>query len=364
MKLINKVSLRLRLTILTTLILTIICILLTLSLIFAGLVVFKNIEPVKIDSEIFIAKNEMNIQFIYISIISMLIMITVGSSASYFIAGKALKPVNDLSKWIESIDEDKIYQPLEGFNSDDEVSRLAASFNNMLSKLEKSFKQQKQFAANAAHELRTPLAGIITNIEVLQLDDNPTVQEYREVIDEILINAQRMSTLVYDLLKINSVLNLNNCISFDAKEMFDDIVLELCEYCKEKKLCIENNVSGVLLFGEKVLLQRAFFNLVQNALKYNKTGGKAVISAEQSNNFITIIISDTGIGIPKEELQNIFEPFYRVDISRSREFGGSGLGLSIVKAIIEKHNGKISIESEIGVSTKITVIMPKKLTVI
>jgi signal transduction histidine kinase len=307
----------------------------------------------------FIAKA--NSDFIHASIIYMLIMIILGTGAAYFIAGKALKPVANLSKNIENIDENKLFQPLEGFDTNDEVARLAMSFNHMITKLEKSFNQQKQFAANAAHELKTPLAGIIANIEVLQLDENPTVEEYKEVIDDTLANAQRLSDLVYDLLKMNSTLNIDHCESFDAKELFDDIARSLSESSKAKNVRIENNIADVSLFGEKALLQRAFFNLVQNAVKYNKLNGKVEISAYQNDDSVTVNIRDTGIGIPEKELDNIFDPFYRVDISRSRETGGSGLGLSIVKSIIEKHRGKISVESEIRNFTKITVVLPPEI---
>ncbi|WP_221469438.1 sensor histidine kinase [Cohnella nanjingensis] len=289
----------------------------------------------------------------------MLIMIIVGTGTSYFIAGKALKPVAKLSKSIENIDESKMFQRLEDFDTNDEVARLAVSFNHMVSRLEKAFNHQKQFAANAAHELRTPLAGIITNIEVLQLDENPTIQEYKQVLEDTFANAQRLSALVYDLLKMNSASSSDHFEIFDIKEMFDEIILALAESSNVKNVRIENNITDIMFLGEKALLQRAFFNLVQNAVKYNGMNGEVLISAALKDDFAIVYIEDTGMGIPEDELENIFEPFYRVDSSRSRELGGSGLGLSIVKTIIEKHNGKILIESEIGVFSKVIVELPK-----
>ncbi len=371
MKRFHKIPLRLRLTILTALTLTVICVLLTRISVVTASVTYTaphinvnsqvsssiNMPPTNPGIETMIKKA--NSHFTYASIILMLIMILLGTIAAYFIAGKALKPVADLSKSIENIDENKLFQPLEGFDTNDEVARLATSFNHMITKLEKSFNQQKQFASNAAHELKTPLAGIIANIEVLQLNENPTVEEYKEVIDDTLKNAQRLSDLVYDLLKMNSTLNIDHCESFDSKEMFDGIILSLSESSKAKNVRIENNIADVPLFGEKALLQRAFFNLVQNAVKYNKLNGKVEISAYQNDDSVTVNIRDTGIGIPENELDSIFDPFYRVDTSRSRETGGSGLGLSIVKAIIEKHRGKIFVESEVGNFTKIIVVLPK-----
>ncbi|KLU63380.1 alkaline phosphatase synthesis sensor protein PhoR [Peptococcaceae bacterium CEB3] len=373
MKGFNKISLRSRLTVLTALVLTAVCILLTLSLIFTysskmvkvpdnGLISQPNMLTTQISPR---EKNEVHStlnkpsDLALLSLLYMLIAIVAGTVASYFIAGKALKPVSDLTESIENIDESKLFQPIIGFGTNDEVARLAASFNHMIMKLGKAFEHQKQFAANAAHELKTPLAGIIANIEVLQLDENPTVTEYKEVIDDTLENAQRLSSLVYDLLKMNSALDEEHFEIFDAKEMFDDIILSLSESSKAKNIRIENNISNIPLFGERTLLQRAFFNLVQNAVKYSKSNGKVVISANQTDDSVIINIRDAGIGIPENELDSIFEPFYRVDASRSRETGGSGLGLSIVKSVVEKHKGRIYVESEIGNFTKATVILPK-----
>lgn len=349
----NKIPLRLRLTLLTALILTVICILLTLS----SLTTYRNtrVEPGKPPVEV----EQTNSNYTKTSLAIMLAVIIAGAFASWFVAGKALKPVSTLSRQIENIDESRLFEPLKGFDTNDEVAKLAASFNHMISKLEKAFLHQKQFAANAAHELKTPLAGIITNIEVLQLDEDPTVQDYKEVLENTLANAQRLSDLVNDLLKMNSTLNADTCERFEAKGIFDDIILSLSESIKDKNIHIENNTADAVLSGGKALLQRAFFNLVQNAVKYNKMNGEIVISAARDDKEATISIRDTGIGIPADELKNIFEPFYRVDTSRSRESGGSGLGLSIVKSIIEKHNGKISVESVIGSFTKITVILPE-----
>jgi signal transduction histidine kinase len=376
MKLLNKIPLRLRLTILTAFVLTAICVLLTISSVFTAHNIYSVPDeeynfnnslsnpsmnnPPDTNSMGPSRAGKTNNNFTYASVVYMFIMIVLGTGASFFIAGKALKPVVDLSKRIETIDESKLFQRLEGFDTNDEVARLATSFNHMILKLEKSFNHQKRFAANAAHELRTPLAGIIANIEVLQLDENPTVQEYKEVLEDTLANAQRLSALVYDLLKMNSASNADNCENFHVKEMFDDIILALAESSNVKNVRIENNTTtDIMLFGEKALLQRAFFNLVQNAVKYNKINGEVMITAVLNDDFVTVYIKDTGIGIPEDELENIFEPFYRVDTSRSRELGGSGLGLSIVKTIIEKHNGKIFIESENGVFSKVIVILPK-----
>lgn len=348
----HRIPLRLRLTLLTALVLIIVCVLLTLS----SITTYNNysVEPGKSP----VQAVGTSAGFTRASVIFMFVMIIAGTIASWYIAGKALKPVTNLSRQIEDIGENRLFEPLAGFDTNDEVGKLAASFNHMLTRLEKAFVHQKQFAANAAHELKTPLASIIANIEVLKMDEDPTNMECMEVLEDTLVNAQRLSDLVYDLLRMNSALDADNCEAFEAKAMFDGIIASLSESVKHKNIQMKNDTQGVTLFGEKALLQRVFFNVVQNAVKYNKTGGEVIISAVRNGKETTIIISDTGIGIPKTELENIFEPFYRVDNSRSRETGGSGLGLSIVRSVIEKHKGRISIESEQGIFTKVIVALP------
>lgn len=353
MKLKNRIPLRLRLALLTALVLTVVCVLLTLS----SVATYHNfrVEPGKLPVE----AEGAAVNFTKASVVYMLVMILAGSVASWFIAGRALKPVSKLSRKIESIDENRLFEPITGFDANDEVKRLAASFNMMLAKLEKAFLQQKRFAANVAHELKTPLASIITNIEVLQMDEDPVARDCLEVLENTLANAQRLSDLVNDMLRMNSALDPDRCERFDAQEMFDDIMLSLSQNIEEKKIKVENDTAGVALFGEKALLTRAFFNLVQNAVKYNMENGRVIISAARCGKETTVVIRDTGIGVPKDDLRSIFEPFYRVDTSRSRETGGSGLGLAIVKSIIEKHNGKISMESDVGSFSKITVVLPE-----
>lgn len=377
MKILSKISLRLRLTILTAITLTVICVLFTLLAVITARDVFKDQAEGK--SSVVILKGRLSedpnvnispdiirrlqvkphANFKRAIIVYMLLMIVSGTGVSYIVAGSALKPVTRLSKKIEDIDESRLFEPLEGFDANDEVSRLATSFNHMILKQEKAYSHQKRFAANAAHELKTPLASIIANIEVLQIDENPTTQEYNEVLNEVMTNAGRLNVLINDLLKMNSMLNIENLEHFDAKSMFEDIISAISDLCSSKNVSIENHITDVQLYGDPVLLNRAFFNVIQNAVKYNKNGGKVEITAEESNDCVTVHIKDTGIGIASDKIENIFEPFYCVDASRSRELGGSGLGLSIVKSIVEKHRGRIEVQSEIGEFTNISLILPK-----
>lgn len=303
---------------------------------------------------------QQNNDFAAAGVISAILVILAGTGLTYMMAGRALKPVTDLSDEIERIDENHLFLQVPVAPSNDEVSKLSSSFNHMIRKLESAFVSQKNFSANAAHELRTPLAAMIANIEVLQLEANPSVGEYKETMDDTLDNAQRLSRLVDDLLKMNAQLNIKAFDSFRAVTMFEQVKTELQGELEQKSLKIDIAAGDVLLYGDRPLLHRAFANLVHNAIKYNKEEGAITIAAADAGEHVRITIFDTGIGVPADELDRIFDPFYCVDKSRSREQGGSGLGLSIVKSVIEKHGGEIKVQSEMGVYTSITITLPKR----
>ncbi|WP_127580459.1 sensor histidine kinase [Paenibacillus koleovorans] len=298
--------------------------------------------------------------FTTVSIISALLVLVVGTALTYIIAGKALKPVTSLSREIEEIDENNLFRQVQVPPSNDEVSRLSLSFNHMVQKLEKAFVTQKQFSANAAHELKTPLTAMIANIEVLQLDDEPSLDEYKETLDDTLRNAQRLSALVNDLLRMNAELHTLNREKFEAQAMLEELLEEHRQAWQSKSLRIETSGGDLLLYGERQLLQRTFSNLIQNAIKYSKPGGVVKLAVAETEDRTRLTIMDTGSGIPEEHLERIFEPFYCVDKSRSRELGGSGLGLSIVKAVIEKHGGDIQVQSVVDVFTSFVVTLPRE----
>lgn len=367
----HAMPLRLRLTLLMAAILTAACILLMLASIYGAREVYADrphsfdiVEGIqdgnrvyyKVPRAVLVQQNK---DFTAIGIFSAISVIVLGTVLTYWIAGRGLKPVTDLSKEIEEIDENRLFRQVEVAPSRDEVSKLALSFNRMIRKLEKAFLAHKNFSANAAHELKTPLAAMIANIEVLQLDANPTLDEYKETMDDTLKNAQRLSGLVNDLLKMNAEHNAAACEKFDAKAMLDQIIEDYRPELQRKSIQIESSIGGMQVYGDKPLLCRAFSNLIHNAIKYNKPGGVIKIAAAETDHRTRITIFDTGIGIPEDQIDKIFEPFYCVDESRSRELGGSGLGLSIVKSVVEKHGGEIQVRSEEDVYTSVVVTLPK-----
>jgi len=376
----SKLTLRAKLTIFTILMLTLVAVGITgLSVFNAGRYVFKPIDwasmvgagyvqpipPLRIhtsavdSTNIFQGEqdffthiqnvvNQSQRSFRNMSMVVVTLFILIGTVGAFIISGQTLKPVKSLAKKIEDIDANNLDTPLELPKSHDEVSRLTHSFNSMLGKLNCSFESQKLFAQNAAHELKTPLTTLRTSIEVLQLDDEPTADEYKEVVGIVKTSTDNLIELVEGLLSINSITDEMQWQTFDSRGIFEHIIYELHDDIKRKGLAVDIH-GDCRIKGDKTLLERAFFNLVHNAVRYNVDNGTVKITLSENN----ITIEDNGVGISADSLEHIFEPFYCVDKSRSKKLGGHGLGMAITKNIIDKHNMEIHIFSELGKGTKI-----------
>ena len=275
--------------------------------------------------------------------------VLVGTALAYFISWQALKPIKSLSNEIEFINSNNLTTRLEPPKcTTDEVSHLTVSFNNMLGKLCHVFDSQKLFAQNAAHELITPLTSIKSNISVLKIDDEPSIDEYRQVIDVVENDTERLINIVEGLLRLNSVIDESKWQPFEGREVLDQIISELNEDILRKGIDVE--ITGnCRIKGDKTLCERALHNLVHNAVRYNVNDGKIKIELTEKS----ISIEDSGVGIADENLEQIFQPFYCVDKSRSKKLGGNGLGLSIAKNILNRHHIEIVITSELGQGTKI-----------
>jgi signal transduction histidine kinase len=342
------------------------CAVLTLTLVYSAVKIYRpmSARPSETGAIVTNARQADNTNaqqdrdFQIVSFISIVLVFFVGVGATYIMAGKALSPITKLSRAIERIDESNLSMPVPETTPNDEVAILSAAFNSMIGKLEKAFSSQKRFSANAAHELKTPLAAMISRIEVCKLDKSPTLQEYSETLDDVLQNAERLCALVNGLLDMHADFGTKGREIFDVSEMFGSIIDEASR-SNSKAVIFDNRIKPCPLAGNRVLLYRAFLNIVQNAVKYNKLNGRVTLSSQVTADKIRISISDTGIGIPNDQLDKVFEPFYCVDKSRSRALGGSGLGLSLAKTIIEKHNGEIAVKSEAGLSTTVAIALPR-----
>lgn len=278
--------------------------------------------------------------FFRLLILSIIGLVSAGTSLTYFIAGKMLKPITKLSNDIKVIDENNLHQKLEyNVDSHDELTSLTISFNSLLAKLDSAFESQKMFSSNVAHELKTPLTIIQTNIEVLEMDENPTTQEYQNVLNITKESIYRLNDLVGNLLNLNNK-KIHKLDDVNIRDLVNSVVEEYQTKITEKNL--EVNIDGDLVLEvDEVLFRRVFSNLISNAIRYNKDGGFIKINISKN----AISFKDSGIGIKVENVSKVCDPFYCEDESRSKSLGGHGLGLSIVDEILSKYNYKLKIES-------------------
>ena len=302
-------------------------------------------DPVEMTFTIKQAGNRFNLW----GVAGLVLMLFLGTGATWLMAGKALKPRGELTGTIEEIGGNNLSRRVEHQDRQDEIGQLASSFNHMMDKVSASFERQQRFSASAAHELKTPLATILVNLDVLDMEEKASAAQMERVLSIVRTNTERMIRLVDNLFQLTTEKSSEMCEEVRIDEMFAEILEELSAQLNAKHLSVSlSNLSGIKLTGNRTMLYRAMSNLVENAAKYNRENGSISISASQQQEDIIIKIADTGIGIPKEECERIFEPFYRVDQSRSRSVGGAGLGLALVKDIVEKHRGTIQVHSRAG----------------
>lgn len=288
------------------------------------------------------------------SYLSLVLVVVGGMLAAYYLAGRAMRPIAKLNDEISDIDGNDLSKRISVPQTRDEMEALACSFNELLTRLELDFEKEKRFSANAAHELKTPLATIMTSAQVLAMDPTSSIAEYRENLDITLQSVRRLSRVVDGLLLLGGAALDTPVEAVDVTQMLHDIEKELSPLYGEKNIALSYDLQPVTLSGNPVLLYRAFFNLVENALKYTGDRGAVTVTARINDEDFVICIANTG-GIPADDIQNIFEPFYRADKSRSRKIAGAGLGLSIAKEIFDLHKASISIRSEHGTETIVEV---------
>ncbi len=273
-------------------------------------------------------------------------LVTAGSMiAAYYLAGRAMRPISELNNEIEMINGNTLSKRVSIPKTKDEIANLSSSFNKLLERLEQEFEREKRFSANAAHEMKTPLATIMTSAQVLKLNDQTTLEEYRENLDITLQSARRLSSVVDGLLMLGRA---GREVSFEyvnISQILHGIQEEIGLLYREKHITVRYDLNTDILRGNPLLLYRAFFNLIENAYKYTEKDGTITITSYCEENESIIRITDTGIGIQADDIAHIFEPFYRADKSRSRKIAGAGLGLAITKEIFDIHKAAIAITS-------------------
>ena len=369
----KKLSLRWRLTLTTALLVAAACLLLNLLISRSAIMHIDEIgdyiveiepagqEPLVIGMEgsdlsaqVQQAKDTFRIQ----SALVTLVIILLGSIFTWFLAGRALAPLRKLSAHMETIQAQNLSEPLEAPGTQDEVARLTRSFNGMLDRLDQAFTVQRQFSANAAHELRTPLAVMQTSLEVLQKRERPTMEEYADAVRMAVEQTGRLSHLVSTLLEMTELQTVQRTDHISLSALVEEVICDLTPVADERKVTLIQKPGDAEITGSDPLLYRAVYNLVENAIKYNRPGGTVTVGVRTEDNTVMLSVADTGIGISREHWESVFEPFVRVDKSRSRAMGGAGLGLALVRDIAVQHGGTVRIARSSDNGTEIALTLP------
>ena len=316
--------------------------------------------------------------FLLRSVIATTIIILLSSVCTYFLTKKTLTPLQKLTSEVSQIQAQNLSTQLAVPNSKDEIAQLTSSFNEMLARLDNAFSTQKQFSANAAHELRTPLAVLQTNLEVFEKKQEPEMVEYRQLFTMIKEQTARLSQLVGTLLDMTNLKSVPRTDHVSLEELVDEVFCDLDPVAEKAGISIHfddsssqdlytdvhtpdasalnNNILNIT--GSYVLLYRAVYNLVENAIKYNRPNGSVTVSVKEKNGQAMILVKDTGIGISPENQKKIFDPFFRVDKSRSRAMGGAGLGLALVDSIAREHGGSVKVLESNEKGSIIALMLP------
>ena len=277
------------------------------------------------------------------SLLITLIITIISSLTMYLVIGHALRPLQNLGKQMGEIQIKNLQTPIVSGNADNEIAQLTNAFNKMLSRLGTNFAEQKQFSANAAHELRTPLAVIRTRLEVLGKSNTVEIEEYKDTIAMITTQIDRLSHVIDVLLEMTELKSAEKTDHISLADMVEEILYDLAAIAEARGITVIQTAGNVEIIGNDTLIYRAIYNLIENAIKYNRDGGKVIIAIEAQENLAVVRISDTGSGIEKSEWEHIFEPFFRIDKSRSRSMGGAGLGLALVREIAKEHSGNAKV---------------------
>lgn len=371
----KKLSLQWRLTLMTATLVTAVCLLLNLFISKSAVMRINEIENYMIqvapngqeaftlDISSLYPSLEAQIQqttddFRLHSVLITLVVILLSSAFTYFLAGRALAPLRKFSAHMEKVQAQNLSEPLTLPRAEDEIAQLSRAFNRMLARLEHSFSVQHQFSANAAHELRTPLAVMQTRLDILKKKGDASSEEYKETIQMISEQTERLSHLVEILLELTELDTVKQCDQISLAALIEEVICDLTQIAEEKQITLIQEPGEAELTASELLLYRAIYNLVENAIKYNHPKGSVTVSVDTKPGWAFVHVTDTGIGIDTENWERIFEPFVRVDKSRSRAMGGTGLGLALVRDIAKQHGGNVQIIKSSPQGTEILLELP------
>ena len=293
------------------------------------------------------------------SLIISAVLALLGGVVTYFISGHALRPIREFSDKIEKVQAQNLADSRIEENQVKELNQLSVSYNRMLERLSDAFEIQRQFTANAAHELRTPLALMQVQLDLYHSNSHPgndadTVQMIQMVTEQ----NDRLNKMVKTLLDMSELLQTvgrDDEIVLDA--LVDEVLEDLEPLAEGKNIRLIRKCKDITMVGSDILIYRLVYNLVENAIKYNHSGGQVTVTADRKEKHVYLSVEDTGAGIPEELKERVFEPFFRVDKSRSRELGGVGLGLALVREIVRVHDGSITVKSNPSGGTIFEVVL-------
>ena len=295
------------------------------------------------------------------SLIISVLLALLGGVAAYFISGHALRPIREFSNKIEEVQAQNLSDSRIEENNVKELNQLSISYNKMLERLSDAFEIQRQFTANAAHELRTPLALMQVQLDLYNSTGHPgndadTLQTIRMITEQ----NDKLSRMVKALLDMSELQTLGRDDRIIMDAIVEEALADLEPLAQKNKIKLSGKCGDATMTGSDILIYRLVYNLVENAIKYNHEGGLVTVTVYQKEKRIYLSVEDTGSGIPKELRERVFDPFFRVDKSRSRELGGVGLGLALVREIVRVHDGSITIRSNPAGGTVFEVVFAQR----
>ena len=376
----RKISLQWRITLMTVLLIGVTCIVMNLLLCSSGVYYMDTIadtfqagtvimneegaesfDPQRIrpDEELTIIVNGAQGRFHTTNWYITAVVTLLSGILAYFVSGRALMPLHSFASQVEKVQMNNLADMRINEEVLPEFRQLSRSFNQMLERLNSAFAAQRQFVGNAAHELRTPLALMQARLELFSAEHPDVLPETAEFLALLREQTERLTQMTKTLLQMSNLQQVSRNEHIQLAPMIEEIFTDLASLAEKKEISLVYDGDGVMT-GSDALIYRLLFNLTENAVKYNHPGGRVRVSVTQEPEKLLIRVSDTGCGIPGEYQQSIFQPFFRVDKSRSREFGGAGLGLSLVWEIANLHGGRVWVAESSEGGTTIAVELPAR----
>ena len=376
----RKISLQWRITLMTVLLIGVTCIVMNLLLCSSGVYYMDTIadtfqagtvimneegaesfDPQRIrpDEELTIIVNGAQGRFHTTNWYITAVVTLLSGILAYFVSGRALMPLHSFASQVEKVQMNNLADMRINEEVLPEFRQLSRSFNQMLERLNNAFAAQRQFVGNAAHELRTPLALMQARLELFSAEHSDVLPETAEFLALLREQTERLTQMTKTLLEMSNLQQVARNEHIQLAPMIEEIFTDLASLAEKKEISLVYDGDGVMT-GSDALIYRLLFNLTENAVKYNHPGGRVRVSVTQEPEKLLIRVSDTGCGIPGEYQQSIFQPFFRVDKSRSREFGGAGLGLSLVWEIANLHGGRVWVAESSESGTTIAVELPAR----